>query len=194
LRFYISQTILTDRNDGEGFVYLPAIDNYTSDWRVSDMRINKAAHGKMFVECDPIDELAHQQILLDPLITYIPIEGGDGGELELDSALSLIPSAKRNALITTLENKQIPLEGLTLQNTVRDLLQRIILRLHIRKFLKFDDIPDGLDSEVNTFTLGFIKDKFAALGIIDLTKTKARELIKEIYLRKHFQMRTHYDN
>jgi len=194
VRFYIAQTIWADIGGDGDFAFRPAVANYLTGKRTNfDMRINDEVHGKMFVECYPTPQ-QHIDMQSDPLITYIPIEGVGGIELTLESILTEIPAAKRNALKTALENRQVPLDDLTGSSTIRDLLKRIVLRLHIRGILKSDDIPDGLDSEVNTFTMGFIKDKFATQGITGLVKTNARELIKELHNLNHKSLRTHYDN
>jgi len=193
MRFYISQTIYTDI-DGDGdFAFRPAVANYVGNRRNVDMRIDKTAHGKMFVECSPTAQ-QHIDMQADPLITYVPIEGAGGVELTLDSTLSEIPTAKRNTLRIALENRQVPLDDLTNQSTVRDLLKRIILRLHIRSILKGIDIEDGLDLDIGATKRDIIKAKFESLGITGVTKTIARELIKEIHGINHKVLRTHYDN
>ena len=190
MRFYISQTIGDGTEDNE---FRPATTNYANNFRAVDMRINATIAGKMFVECYPTAQ-EHIDMQADPLITYIPIEGEGGVELTLDSTLNLIPAGKRNALITALENRQVPLDDLTGQSTVRDLLKRIVLRLHIRGILKGIDIEDGLDLDIGITRREAIKARLAELGITGVTKTIARELIKEIHGIKHKFLKTHYDN
>jgi len=190
MRFYISQTVGDGTEDNP---FRPAVANYVGSRRNVDMRIDETTPGKMFVECTPTAQ-QHSDMQADPLITYIPIEGVGGIELDLDSTLNQIPAAKRNALITALENRQVPLDDLTGQSTVRDLLKRIVLRLHIRSILKNIDIEDGLDLNIGVPKRNAIKARLAELGITGITKTTARELIREIHGIKHKFLRTHYDN
>jgi len=190
MRFYISQT----SGDGaEDSPFRPAVTAYVSRYRATDMRKDATIPGKLFVECWPTEQ-QHIDMQADPLITYIPIEGVGGIELALESTLAEIPTAKRNALRTALENRQVPLDDLTGTSTVRDLLKRIVLRLHIRGILKDIDIEDGLDSDIGATKRDIIKVKLSELGITGITKTTARELIKEIHGIRHKFLRTHYDN
>jgi len=190
MRFYISQTIGDGTEDNE---FRPAVDTYVTDWRAVDMRKDATVSGRMFVECSPTEQ-QHIDMQSNPLITYIPIHGAGGAELNLDDTLIQIPSATRAALITALESRQVPLDDLTGQSTIRDLLKRIVLRLHIRSILKNIDIEDGLDLNIGAPKRNAIKSRFAELGITGITKTIARELIKEIHGIKHKFLRTHYDN
>ncbi len=190
MRFYISDTIGDGTEDNS---FRPATSSYTGAFRAVDMRLDPTVSGKLFVECSPTD-LEHTAMQADPLITYIPIEGSGGQELNLDDTLNLIPAAKRNALITALEARQVPLDDLTGQSTVRDLLKRIVLRLHIRGILKNIDIEDGLDLDIGTTKRDAIKARLSELGITGITKTIARELVKEIHGIKHKFLVTHYDN
>jgi len=190
MRFYISQTVGDGTEDNP---FRPATTIHTSAFKAVDMRKDATISGRMFVECYPTEQ-EHIDMQADPLITYIPIEGAGGIELDLDSTLNQIPAAKRNALITALENRQVPLDDLTGQSTVRDLLKRIVLRLHIRSILKSIDIEDGLDLNIGVPKRNAIKARLAELGITGLTKTIARELIKELHGIKHKFLRTHYDN
>ena len=191
MRFYIAETV------GDGLTqdtsFRPAVANYVTDYRCTDMRKDATVSGKLFTECSPTAQ-QHTDMQSDPLITYIPIEGAGGVELTLDSTLSEIPAGKRSQLITALENRQVPLDDLTGQSTVRDLLKRIVLRLHIRQILKNIDISDGLDADIGATKRDIIKSRFAELGITGITKTVARELVKEIHGIKHKFLVTHYDN
>ena len=189
MRLYLSKlTGAGTRNDP----FMPATSNHVGRYRALDARKNPMIKtGGMFIFCKPTAS-EHSAMLADPLITYIPIEGANGVELNRNSLLSEI--ANRAALISGLESLGVPLDGLNDSDPVKRLLRRIVKKFLIRGLLGSDDFASTLDAPETITKLARIKTRLESLGFSVPANTLPRDLIKIIGRQKHKLMNTSYDN
>jgi len=189
MRFYLSK--LTGSGI-ESDKYRPMVDNYIKKWRAIDGRKDPTTGaGRVFVECSPTDA-EHQAIIADPGITYIPIEGAGGVELSKNDPLSSIQN--RVALITALEARGIPLDGLVGTDPVKRLMRRIIRKYLIRQMLKGDDFGNALDADEAPQKLLRIKALLEAQGFTVPADLTPRKLIRAIRRQANSRLRTQYDD
>jgi len=165
--------------------YRPAIYNYTKVFKGYDARIDvNSISGEVFVEAD-LSEIDHQLAVKDPKITYIPIEGFAGSNIDLDDMLVNVRDL--TPMLSLLESLEVPTDDFGSSMTVRDLVKRVVKRLVLRQLLTTDDIPDGLDATISNL---IINTKLQASGFTPTSSTVARDVIKHFVSQP---IRTHYD-
>jgi len=183
MRFYISQTI---GNGTEDNPFRPAVSDYLQDWRCVDMRSDAKVSGLLFVECSP-SQVEHNLIIADSLNAYV-----DTGDLGLDD--SLIDNPNLSSLLAQLETYQVPTDDFTVDNTLRELLQRVTKRFLIRQLLTGSDMPNDLEAFLTVAERAAAQARANELGVsIELNK-KSRDIIKDVAAINHKFLKTHYDN
>jgi hypothetical protein len=150
VRYYLSAVI------GDGLspatAFRPALTDSAPgvSWGVTDGRADAAttAPGVMLVIAD-VSAAQHTALVADARITYLPFEDALGNLLTLADAIGSVSAANRTLCQNALEAQNVPMQGLTLSNTLADLVRRCVRRFLLRQLLTSDDFTQGLDTLVS---------------------------------------------
>lgn len=145
-RFYISDWVREDN------LIRPALQDYwPATTQYGDGRVGATTSGDICLTGAEISDEAHALAIADPRIRYIPLEGPGGKLLETTATIGDLSKSNRDAIALRLEAHHVPIDDLTLTDTIGAVLDRIVWRLNLRSAdLRDIDWWEGLDTVVST--------------------------------------------
>jgi hypothetical protein len=147
MRFYFTAIRgLGDENDP---FRCPLYDTQNSSFDFLDGReFPEIEDGWLFAWTDNSD-IEHAAALLEPDITYLPIEDNTGTLIDFDSPVGQIPAANRTAILAELESKGIPTDGITGTTTIREAMRLVIKRIRLMEQLRYIDFDESLTTVIS---------------------------------------------
>ena len=122
-KFYFCKTIGDGTEDNP---FSPSISLYTSNYIGTDARCDATKGGWIMVECQSITNTEHLNAIADESIVFFDVE-----DIALDDKINLI--ADRAKLITSLYDQGLNVEGLSSNNTLREVLISVVNQLAKRQ-------------------------------------------------------------
>ena len=143
------------------------VDMGVQGLRSLDMRTYPQIEDGYAVVWGEISDADHAAAILDASVTYLPFENLSGDVLPLSSAISNIPSAKRNIITNAFSARGIPTTGITLSWTIAQVLQLMRRRMMLGLLLSNLDFEDHsvVISEIPPLRLKAIKRAMTNNGI-----------------------------
>lgn len=182
IRVYMTDIIGTGIDDETmSDPFRPAVaDLVSASWSAVDYRQNAMqALGKMLVKID-VDDNDHEAIRTDPRVTYLFAWN------ERNIQLKDLPAKRRNAIRNWLDERNIDVDHLTGNNSVKDLVQAVVNRALLRQVLRDADFAEHLDTttiaDIPVARRQKIRDRLLARGV-DISDVEPTDTIRQA-LRK----------
>lgn len=165
IRYYVCD-LIGDGSDGAPWTPAAAEVIPALQWGGLDCRADQTGPGKMLVKA-LVNQAAHDALVADARIQWVPFVNASGDDLPLDSPVSQIPAGIRSALLAKLEQLGIPTADWTGATPIRAVLRRFIRVMRLRQYLTsddFDEVRDVLVSAIPAAKRQRIAQKLSALG------------------------------
>lgn len=182
IRFYLCDVLGTGSSPSDAFhAAVIGLLSPEPDWHIHDCRVDDTqAAGKMLAWAD-VTSAQHSILVGGTGVTYVPFEDDAGNPLTRNDPIGSINSTKRTQIQNFMENNHVPMQGLTLTDSIYTLLRRFFARCRIRQYLKANDYTELLDAKVSSIPAAkrqAITTELEARGF-DLTGIGGQTTIRE---------------
>ena len=134
--------------------------------RIIDMRPFHQIEDGYFVVWGTPSDVAHALAILQPSVTYLPLENGLGFPLALNDLVSAVSTTNRQNLIAKFAEKGIPTAGIQLNWTIGQALRLLQRRMRLGLLLQHWDFynPTAQLNAMNPLELKAVRKALTAYG------------------------------